>query len=77
MCLRLSEITQIKKVERFLYQYRIHPESGTRTKGLEMIHLCKEAMEEALKRRNLDKQYKVKVELNPTYWLEEIKPNND
>ena len=77
LCLRLSEITQIKKVEKFLYQYRIHPESGTRTKGLDMIHLCKEAMEEALKRRNLDKKYKVKVEFNPTYWLEEIKPNND
>lgn len=77
LCLRLSEITQIKKVERFLYQYRIHPGSETRTKGLKMIHLCKEAMEEALKRRNLDKDYEVKVEFNPTYWLKKIKSDND
>lgn len=75
LCLRLSEITQIKKVEKMLYQYRIHPESGTRTGGLKMIHLCKEAIEETLKRRNLDKKFKVKLEFNPTYWLEEIKPD--
>ena len=73
LCLRLSEITKVQKVEKLLYQYRIHPESSTRTGGLKMIHLCKEAIEETLKRRNLDKQYRVKFEFNPTFWLEEIK----
>ena len=73
LCLRLSEITQIKKVEKFLYQYRTHSESQTRTKGLKMIYLCKKAMQEALERQNLDKVYKARIEFNPTYWLEEIK----
>lgn len=73
LCLRLSEITKIKRVERLLYQYRVHSESETRTKGLRMIFLCKKAIKEALKRRNLDKQFKVRFECNPTYWLEEIK----
>ena len=73
LCIRLSEITQIREVKKMLYQYRIHPDSETRKGGLKMIHLCKEAIEEALKRRNLDKQFKVRFECNPTYWLEEIK----
>ena len=76
LCLRLSEITKIKKVERLLYQYRVHSESETRTKGLRMIYLCKKAIKEALKRRNLDEYYRIKLEFNPTYWLEEIRSDN-
>ena len=77
LCLRLSEITQIKKIEKFLYQYRVHPESQTRTKGLKMIYLCKKAMQKALERQNLDKVYKARIEFNPSYWLEEIKLISD
>lgn len=73
LCLRLSEITQIKKVEKLLYQYRLHSKSISRTKGLKVIMLVKEGIEEALKRRTLDKKYRVNMDFNPTYWLEEIK----
>ena len=78
LCLRISEVTIIKKINDYLYQYRIHPESLRITMcQLERIQLCEKAITQALERRNLDKHYKIKTQLNPIYWLEEIKPNND
>ena len=61
-----------------MYQYRIHLESLRITMcQLERIQLCEKAITQALERRNLDKRYKIKIQLNPIYWLEEIKPSND
>ena len=73
LCLRLSENTNIKKINNYLYQYRIHPESLQITMSeLEKIRLYEKVITRALKRRQMDKTNRVKVSLNPTYSIEEV-----
>jgi glycosyltransferase involved in cell wall biosynthesis len=72
LCLRLSEVTEIGKVDQFLYQYRQHSESVNSTSKLEMILLMEKAINLALKRRELDSIYKLKILYNPTMSLELI-----
>ena len=73
LCLRLSEMTNIGKINDYLYQYRIHPESLKVTMNeLERIQLCEKAITEALKRRQIDKTKRVKVSLTATFLIEEI-----
>jgi glycosyltransferase involved in cell wall biosynthesis len=72
ICLRLSEITEIGKIDQFLYQYRQHPKSVNSTSKLEMILLMEKAINLALKRRKLDNVYRLKILYNPAFSLELI-----
>ena len=73
LCLRLSEVTTIKKINDYLYQYRFHPDSTKATmNNSERIELCVEAVTQALKRRGMENTHKLKVLLNPTFLVEDI-----
>jgi filamentous hemagglutinin family protein len=53
LCLRLSEVTQVRHVQKPLYYYRVHPESISQQKGQEQIVLSCQAIARALERRGL------------------------
>lgn len=74
LCLKLSENFPIRKVEEFLYQKRNHSDSILNLYRLEVILLAKQAIESALKRRNMDKTHKLELRFNPHYYIEEINP---
>lgn len=71
LCLRLSEVTRVRKIERYLYQYRFHPDS---TKvimdDIERVKLCCEAINQALKRREMNETHKLYYSCNPTFRIE-------
>ncbi|HTL31400.1 MAG TPA: glycosyltransferase [Tepidisphaeraceae bacterium] len=62
-CLRLSEVTEIHHLERSLYYYRVHDDTVSREKRVEQIYASQRAIERALKRRNMDTDYELRVEI--------------
>lgn len=72
LCLRLSEITEIGKIDEFLYQYRHHPDSIKSRSRFEVIMLTQKVIELALIRRQLNSTFRLKVEFNPRFSLELI-----
>ena len=72
LCMRLSETTEIGKVDEFLYQYRFHPDSLKSTARLEVILLAQKVSELALERRGLSNTYRLNVLYNPRVSLELI-----
>jgi len=73
LCLRLSEVTNIKKIDEFLYLYRFHPDSTKVTMDhLERINLCKEAITQALQRRGMGDTHKVCVLFNPAFSVQAV-----
>ena len=63
LCLRLSEVTEIKKINKPLYYYRIHQHNFSRQHRAEQIILCHTAVEQALQRRGLADKLELGVEL--------------
>jgi glycosyltransferase involved in cell wall biosynthesis len=63
LCLKLSEITQIHHLPRPLYLYRVHRHSVSTEQRLRQILCAKEAIARALKRRGMDREYDIDVEL--------------
>ena len=63
LCLRLSEQTEIRKLARPLYFYRVHEKSISTEKRLWQIMQSKEAVSRALRRRGMDEQFEIDVEL--------------
>jgi glycosyltransferase involved in cell wall biosynthesis len=72
LCMRLSEMTQIGKIDEFLYQYRHHADSLKSTATLKVILLAQKVGELALERRGMSKTHRIKVEFNPSSSLEFI-----
>jgi cellulose synthase/poly-beta-1,6-N-acetylglucosamine synthase-like glycosyltransferase len=68
LCLRFSEVTQIKHLPKPLYFYRTHPDSTT-NRQLEMIRWGAEAINRALKRRRLADTYELDVRIVGQYSL--------
>ena len=63
LCLRLSEQTEIRKLARPLYFYRVHDRSISSEKRLWQIMQSKEAVNRALRRRGMDGEFEIDVEL--------------
>lgn len=63
LCLRLSEVTEIRKINKPLYYYRIHQHNFSRQHRAEQIILCHTAVEQALQRRGLADKLGLGVEL--------------
>jgi glycosyltransferase involved in cell wall biosynthesis len=63
LCLRLSEVTEIRKINKPLYYYRIHQHNFSRQHRAEQIILCHTAVEQALQRRGLADKLELGVEL--------------
>jgi glycosyltransferase involved in cell wall biosynthesis len=63
LCLKLSEITQIHHLARPLYFYRVHKNTISTGGRLKQIEMSRAAIEAALKRRGLESQFELDVEL--------------
>lgn len=72
LCMRLSEMTKIGKIDQFLYQYRHHPDSLKSTVRLEVILLAQEVINLALERRGMSDTHRLNVLYNPVFSLELI-----
>lgn len=63
LCLRLSEVAQVRRVQDPLYLYRIHSQSLSVTKRTEQILWSGKAIAQALSRRGLAEKLQIDVEL--------------
>ena len=63
LCLRLSEITQIRRVREPLYYYRIHAGSASQQLSLEQILRSQAVIQQALRRRGMAHTHALEVEL--------------
>ncbi|MBN4004798.1 CHAT domain-containing protein [Nostoc sp. LPT] len=63
LCLRLSEVAQVRRVPEPLYLYRIHSQSISTTRRTEQILWSKRAIAQALWRRGLADKLQIDVEL--------------
>ncbi len=73
-CLRASEVTPFVYLPRPLYCYRVHDQSISTSRRLEQIENSARAVRDALKRRNLDRDFRLKVTLHSRF---EIRPAAD
>lgn len=69
LCLRLSEITEIVHLHEVLYDYRVHTRSMSQATRLMQIEGSATAVREALRRRGLEDQYDLTVELIPRFHI--------
>ncbi|MEX0269982.1 CHAT domain-containing protein [Leptolyngbyaceae cyanobacterium UHCC 1019] len=63
LCLRLSEITQIRRVQEPLYYYRIHGGNASHLLHLEQTLRSRVVIERALQRRGMTHTHKLEMEL--------------
>ncbi|MEH1996152.1 CHAT domain-containing protein [Nostoc sp.] len=63
LCLRLSEVAQVRRVPKPLYLYRIHSQSISTTRRTEQMLWSKRAIAQALWRRGLADKLQIDVEL--------------
>jgi len=68
LCLRISEVTEIQHIKRFLYCYRQHADNVTKNQ-LEQIRWAYKASTEALQRRGLNDRYKIDLEIASKFVL--------
>ena len=76
LCLRLSEVTQFAHLPRPLYLYRMHDDTISINGRLNQINKSREAIARALKRRGMDDEYQIDVELIGRFKLKR-KQNDD
>src|SRR4028118_1983702 len=76
LCLRLSEVTEIRKINKPLYYYRIHQHNFSRHHRAEQIILCRTAVEQALQRRGLADKLELGVELVAQFRLRKKQVND-
>jgi glycosyltransferase involved in cell wall biosynthesis len=69
LCLRLSEVTEIVRVEKPLYLYRNHQENISHSKQFEQIHFTHLAICRALQRRGLMEKVELEVQVRPRFVL--------
>ena len=70
ICMRLSEIVQIGKIDNLLYQYREHSDSIMSNKSIELFQLIQQCLEQALGRRGIKTTHYIKVVFNPRFTVE-------
>jgi glycosyltransferase involved in cell wall biosynthesis len=69
LCLRLSEITQIKHLKVPLYEYRVHPQRMSNQSRSRQVQYAKAAVERAIARRGLEKTYRLEVSADAKFTL--------
>jgi hypothetical protein len=72
LCLRLSEVTQIKHLRVPLYEYRVHPQSMSSQGMSRQVQYAKAAVEQAITRRGLAKMYRIEVSADSKFTLHRI-----
>ena len=75
LCLRLSEVTEIRHVDKPLYGYRVHDDSESQNGRVEQIFAAQEAINRALKRRGMDATHELRVQIVGKFFLREKATN--
>lgn len=73
LCLRLSEVTQVRHLEKSLYFYRDHNDSLSSLKQIDQILLSHKAVTQALERRGLADRFQINLEVVGRFALLEKK----
>jgi filamentous hemagglutinin family protein len=63
LCLKLSEVTQVRRIQKPLYFYRHHSQNVSKTRRQEQILHSQKAIAQALERRGLADDLQIDVEL--------------
>ncbi|MBW4470155.1 MAG: CHAT domain-containing protein [Stenomitos rutilans HA7619-LM2] len=63
LCLRLSEVTEVRHLEQPLYYYRHHEGNASQQWRLEQVLRSQTVIQRALQRRGLDRQFELQVQL--------------
>jgi glycosyltransferase involved in cell wall biosynthesis len=63
LCLRVSEVSQIRHLPRALYIYRVHSQSISTQRRVDQIRASQRAIERALVRRKMDQTHELSVEI--------------
>ncbi len=74
LCLKLSEVTRICTLKRPLYFYRTHASSLSIQQQHQQLTCSQQAVQNALKRRQLDDRYELIVSANGTFVLHHKRP---
>lgn len=70
LCLRISEISRINKLNDFLYLYRVHGNSLSSTNSLQMLGFSCRAINDALERRGMSATHELVIR-NPQFEIVE------
>jgi hypothetical protein len=63
LCLKLSEITQFRHVDKPLYLYRVHDQAVSQQERVAQIYESRDAINAALKRRGMVDTVELKLEI--------------
>ena len=69
LCLRISEITEVRRIERPLYYYRVHRGGESVEYQVEQINHAKRAVLNAVERRGLHRTHELSVYLESRFVL--------
>lgn len=69
LCLKISEVTEVRRVRKSLYRYRARGSGISLSKRLDQIEHSRQAVEAALQRRGLTDRYELDVELQSKFTL--------
>jgi glycosyltransferase involved in cell wall biosynthesis len=76
LCLRISEVAPIHHLNRPLYFYRVHDDSVSTQRRVDQIRASERAIQRALVRRGMDKDYELKVEIVGRFQLRRKSPRS-
>ena len=75
LCLRLSEVTEIRHVDKPLYAYRVHDDSESQAGRVRQILGAQEAINRALRRRRMDATHELRLQIAGKFTLREKATN--
>jgi len=75
LCLRLSELTEIRHIRKPLYRYRDHQESLSNNRRVEQMYYAQRAIGEALERRGLADRFEVDLQIRGRFSLKRKNSN--
>jgi len=64
LCVRLSEVAEVKHLSKPLYYYRNHPKSLSKSRPMEVIQNSHQMMTKALKRRGMSDRFFIDLQLH-------------
>jgi glycosyltransferase involved in cell wall biosynthesis len=63
LCLKLSEVTEFRHVDKPLYAYRVHADSISQERRVQQILASRDAINAALRRRRMDATHELQVQI--------------
>jgi len=69
LCLRLSEVTEIRHVNKPLYLYRVHQDSESQTGRVKQIFASRDAINRALVRRGMADTHELQMRISSQFLI--------